>query len=299
MDTIRADEIIEITLSQANESLSSIVDGDVLFLCAPLDFGVDDFIRDEVEGLAENDDKKRKLVVLLETHGGFIETVERIVSVFRKHYRIVEFIVPNYSYSAGTVLALSGDEIYMDYYSVLGPIDPQFRTEAGRQAPGMGYIAKYRQLLAAINEADEGQVSSKKAELAFLLKKFDPADLFRIEQSIRHSESLIVEWLPRYKLKGWKKTETRGATVTRAIRQERARKIAKVLGDAEEWHSHGRGISRRDLESEKIGLKTVDFGADPRLNAGVRHYYGLCRDYMAKKGFNSALHTRNRLRRIP
>ncbi len=49
-----------------------------------------------------------------------------MVSVMRKHYKEVSFIVPSHAYSAGTVLVLSGDKIYMDYYSVLGPIDPQY-----------------------------------------------------------------------------------------------------------------------------------------------------------------------------
>ena len=298
MDTIRADEIIQHILSSANEELSKCLDGDVLFFCASLDFGIDDFIRDEVESLAEDDKKKNRLVVVLETPGGFIETVERIVSVFRKHYDVVDFVIPNFAYSAGTVLALSGDEIYMDYYSVLGPIDPQFRTEAGRQAPGMGYIAKYRELLSEVNSVDDEDISSKRAELAFLLKKFDPADLFRIEQSIRHSESLIVDWLPKYKFNNWDRTETRGLRVTPEMKTERAKEIAKILGNAEEWHSHGRGISKRDLESETIGLKIIDFGASQNMNECVRHYYGLCRDYMAKMGFDSALHTKSRLRRI-
>jgi len=55
-----------------------------------------------------------------------METIERIVAVMRNHYESVSFIIPNFAFSAGTVLALSGDEIYMDYYSVLGHIDPQY-----------------------------------------------------------------------------------------------------------------------------------------------------------------------------
>jgi ClpP class serine protease len=61
--------------------------------------------------------------------------VERIVSVFRKHYDIVEYVVPNYAYSASTILVLSGDEIYLDYYSVLGPIDPQMEDEYCPKSP--------------------------------------------------------------------------------------------------------------------------------------------------------------------
>jgi len=51
---------------------------------------------------------------VLTTGGGSIEVVQRIVDVFRQHYTLVDFIVPNYAYSAGTVLAMSGDAIYMD-----------------------------------------------------------------------------------------------------------------------------------------------------------------------------------------
>ena len=298
MDTIKADEIINSTIRSGNLALGKHLKGDVLFFCAELDVGVDDFIRDEVEHLAESKEKADRLVVVLETPGGYIESVERIVAVFRRHYKLVDFVIPNYAYSAGTVLALSGDEIYMDYYSVLGPIDPQFRTGERRQVPGMGYIAKYRELLTEINEVNEEDISSKKAELAFLIRKFDPAELFRIEQSMRHSESLIMKWLPKYKFKNWKKTETQGLRVSRKMRVDKAKAIAEILGNAEEWHSHGRGISKQDLESDKIGLKVIDFGASETTNSLIRHYYGLCRDFMVKIGIANALHSRSRLRRI-
>ena len=81
-----------------------------------------------------------------------------------------------FAYSAGTILALSGDKIYMDYYSVLGPIDPQFLDSNGKQLlPGVGYLRKYNELVKQINESE----SAPKAELAFLIKKFDPAMLFQ------------------------------------------------------------------------------------------------------------------------
>ena len=134
------DYLGNVGLSQANEELGRHMAADVFTLCSPMEFGLDDFVRDEIELIAEQDGRPNKLVVLLETPGGYIETVERIVAVLRRHYDVVEFVIPNYAYSAGTVLALSGDEIYMDYYSVLGPIDPQFRTENGNQVPGMGYL---------------------------------------------------------------------------------------------------------------------------------------------------------------
>jgi ClpP class serine protease len=67
---------------------------------------------------------RKKLAVLLTTGGGVVEVLPRIVDTFRRHYDVVDFIVPNYAFSAGTVLVMSGDAIHMDSYSRLGPIDP-------------------------------------------------------------------------------------------------------------------------------------------------------------------------------
>ena len=88
---------------------------------------------------------------LITTTGGFIEVVQRIVATLRKHYSIVDFVVPNYAYSAGTVLVMSGDAIHMDYYSRLGPIDPQVETPGGQSVSALGYLERYDQLLRKAN----------------------------------------------------------------------------------------------------------------------------------------------------
>lgn len=307
MDAIKADEIVQATLSQGNSVLGKLMDADVMAISAPMMFGLDDVIKNEIENMNEDDEEENidesteeptdRLVVMLETTGGYIEVVERIVSVFRKHYKEVCFLVPNYAYSAGTVLALSGDELYMNYYSVLGPIDPQFETENGRSVPGMGYIAKYNSLIKTINSVEDDKIGSVRAEMSFLIKKFDPAQLFHIEQAIKHSQELLEKWLPKYKFKSWKKTAS-GKSVSADYKKERAKKIAQVLGNAEHWHSHGRGISMTELESDAIGLKVNDFGADENLSANITHYHGLLSDFMAVSGMKAAIHTRHRLRRV-
>src|SRR5215467_5754537 len=117
MDTIKCNDAIEMILEQVNGELAKHFDSDVIFLKASLEPPVDDVVKDEIEELRQRKNSKNKLTVLVETDGGFVETVERIVSVFRKHYPIVEYVTPNFAYSAGTILVLSGDELYMDYYS--------------------------------------------------------------------------------------------------------------------------------------------------------------------------------------
>jgi hypothetical protein len=224
-----------------------------------------------------------------------VETVERIATVFRTHYKVVEFIVPNYAYSAGTVLVLSGDEIYMDDYSILGPIDPQVPNDDNQSLlPGMGYLGKYAELVNTINRNPK----TTKAELAFLVNKFDPAKLFIIEQAIEHSRDLIREWLPKYKFKDWTKRQTTKREVTQKYREKRADQIATVLGDATRWHSHGRGIGIKELGSEEIKLKVTNFSKDVTRYTDISNYHGLFIDYLNNRKFKAGLHTQRGTRRL-
>jgi hypothetical protein len=298
MDTIKCNSAIEMFLSQSNQTIAKHFDSDVVFLKAPMQQGVDDAVKHEIEELKVLRNSKDKLTVILETNGGYIETVERIANTFRNHYTVVDYIIPNYAYSAGTILVLSGDEIYMDYYSILGPIDPQVTLDdSDNSAPGMGYLAKFQEYLAKINDP-ANPPDTTRAELAYLIKRFDPAMLFIIEQSVEHSKQLLREWLPKYKFKTWTVKETSGAPVTDADRQQRADEIATVLGDAKRWHSHGRGVGLKELESEEIKLKVVNYGKNVTLNRNISNYYGLLIDYMGKNRYGGALHSRRGMRRL-
>lgn len=297
----KTDDLIETELKERNKKLAEHFKSDAIIIKSPIKFGLDDVIRFEIENLHKSPiDRPKVLVVLLETNGGYIEVVERIYRVMRNHYGIVNFIVPNYAYSAGTVLVLSGDDIFMDYYSVLGPIDPQMENENNRFVSGLGYLAKYEELLGRINGAPDPD--AVRGELAYLIKKFDPAELFDLEQSQKHAEELLVDWLSRHKFKDWNETETAKKPVTDQDRKDRAEQIAKVLGNPDHWHSHGRGIGMQDLRDDDIKLKIKDFGGDAALNQLVRNYYELFIDFCKQKRANTpehtVLHTRNGVRRV-
>ena len=289
MDALNSEHVMSEALMTTNQSLASILNAEIVALKSPMRPPIDEIMRATLENL-KGGSLYQKIVVLLETPGGFIEVVERITIALRYNFASVEFIVPNYAYSAGTVLVMSGDEIHMDYFSVLGPIDPQHQTEDGSYVPGMGYLAKFNELIQLVNKDPDG--SSTRAEMALLLKKFDPAKLFHIEHAIEHSKSLLMDWLPKYKFKDWKLRETSGETVTDEDRKERARQIAEVLGDAERWHSHGRGITIRELQSDAIKLKVSDFELNDPLRRAVWDYHSLFVDYMHKRSMQGAIHSR-------
>ncbi len=120
--------------------IEKMVRADALTLISPMTFNLEHRVKIAVEA---REDRRRGLVVILDTAGGIVEVVERIVRVLRHHYAEVRFLVPDRAMSAGTVLAMSGDDILMDYHSCLGPIDPQIERE-DRLVPALSYLIPVR-----------------------------------------------------------------------------------------------------------------------------------------------------------
>ena len=115
--------------------------------------------------------KKNSVVVILDTPGGVVEVVERMVAALRSLYGEVIVIVPNRAMSAGTILALSADRIMMNHLSCLGPIDPQIEKD-GKLVPALSYLNQYERLN---KKAQEGVLTT--AEYA-LLNKLDLSELY-------------------------------------------------------------------------------------------------------------------------
>lgn len=264
--------------------METVLKADALTFSGPLVARADDLIRQAVETRTT---RRKKLAVILETEGGYIEVAERIADIFRRHYRVVEFVVPNYAMSAGTVLAMSGDAIHMDYYSTLGPIDPQVPRPGGRRVPALGYLIQYERL---IDKSASGDLTT--AELTFLVQKFDPAELYQFEQERELSIELLKQWLVKYKFKNWKRTKTRRKSVTRKMKVQRAEEIARMLNKTDEWHSHNRGISMVVLR-DKLRLQIEDFGQNEDLNKAIGEYYRLLTDYLMRIKADGAIHRCN------
>lgn len=276
--------IIEKELDAHLRAFEKVLGADVLAFVGPIMYGIDDAIKEAITRVKK---RRAKLAVVLQTEGGYIAVVERIVNTMRHHYAHVDFFVPNYAFSAGTVLVMSGDAIFMDWYSVLGPIDPQVERpgEKEKLVPALGYLIQFDRLM---EKSKAGELTT--AEMAFLIEKFDPAELYRYEQDTQLSISLLEEWLAKYKFKDWKQTETRKLDVSDIMKKERAKQIAAKLNDTEIWHSHGRGISMARLRRD-LNLRIDDFSADAKLEPKLRAYYGLLMDYMIRRRHSCIVHT--------
>ncbi|MDE0305270.1 MAG: hypothetical protein OXI87_10355 [Albidovulum sp.] len=268
-------------MTQGLVSIGGKLNTDVVTIISPIIPGLEHRLRQAIEVLLE---RKKIVSVILDTPGGVVEVVERMVTVLRSAYDEVIVVVPDRAMSAGTILALSADKIMMDHLSCLGPIDPQIERD-GKLVPALSYLNQFERL----NEkAKNGQLST--AEYA-LLNKMDLGELYQFEQARELSIDLLIRWLTQYKFKNWTKTETSGEIVTEVMKVERAREIAALLNDPEKWHSHGRAIDSKTLR-EEVNLKINSFEEDVELYKAIRDYFELLRDYMHRGELLSFVHTR-------
>ncbi|WP_229391565.1 hypothetical protein [Methanosarcina sp. DH2] len=65
------------------------------------------------------------LELILHTPGGQLHASIQIARALKNHPKKTRVLVPHYSMSGGTIIALAADEIVMDKDAVIGPIDPQ------------------------------------------------------------------------------------------------------------------------------------------------------------------------------
>lgn len=274
---------LRLLLNSKLETLEKYLDADVLVYYGPIGNLNENVFLKLVEELAQNATHHNTLYILLTTTGGSAITVERYVNIIRHHYSEVNFIVPDYAYSAGTIFCMSGDSIYMDYFSVLGPIDPQVQNKEGKWVAALGYLDKVNEY---IEKAKLGTLTN--VEFA-ILKDFDLAELRSFEQARDLTIDLLKKWLVKYKFKNWT-NHSDGKVVTLEEKEERAAKIAAHLSDNNDWKSHGRPINIEALKELK--LKIEDYSDNTELRTKIRDYYETMSDYVRLKGFPIFIHDR-------
>lgn len=263
--------------------IEGILKADVLTIWSPILSGLEHTVKNAVELFQ---DRKNRIAIVLDTLGGIVEVVERIVDLIRHHYKEVDFLIPDRAMSAGTVFVMAGDRIFMGYFSCLGPIDPQI-VKDGELVPAVSYLNQYQRLY---EKAESGQLNM--ADLT-LLNKLDLGELYQFEQARELSRDLLTKWLSKYKFKNWNEHSSSGKPVTSDEKRRRAKEIADALGDNKRWHSHGRMISRETLiSSPELRLKIEKLEKTPKLSSALDAYHGLLSDYAQRQQFHSFVHTR-------
>lgn len=211
--------------------------------------------------------KGERLDLILETPGGSGEVAEDLVKAMRSRYQDVAVIVPGYAKSAGTIMAMAGDEILMGPHSGLGPIDAQIfyqgkRFSADALLEGMEKIKK--------EVVDTGTLNRAYIPI---LQGISPGELQNAENALSFAKILVTQWLAQYKFRTWTTHSSDGQSVTQPEKEQRAKEIADHLCDHRFWKTHGRSIKIDDFE--QMRLKITDYSKAPDLNDAIVRYHTL------------------------
>lgn len=263
--------------------VEELLEADVVFYSGLIDPAYLRTFRDFIEAVKKRSEiESNAIAMFLRTPGGAVEVAERMVSVLRKHYKDVYFVVPDAAMSAGTILCMSGNKIYMDYASSLGPVDPQvLSSETDGYLPAMGYLDKVDEITAKNNLAP--------ADVVFL-RRLNLGMLALYEQSRDLSVDLLKKWLVEYKFKDWNEHQTtkKGKPVTLQEKEERAEEIATELANHRKWRTHGRNIDIIKLQEMRLIID--DYSDNDDLKSAIREYNDPLTGYIDRTGQNFYMH---------
>ena len=204
------------------------------------------------------DNNSNKLSFYIETPGGEAETAEEIALLLRKKYKYIEFIIVGECKSAGTILTMCGDEIFLNDTGSLGPIDAQIQT--GK------YFGSAHDYMKWIEEKiDEiNKIGKLNAIDSIIISQITPEEIIGVKNSLLYGEELVIDFLKNYKFKNWKVTETTNTIVDDSLKEKRAKEIASKLSNHSLWKSHSRPLKIDTLRNE-LNLKVENLHEIPDI----------------------------------
>lgn len=179
----------------------------------------DDFLEilDGVVFHEKNGLKTRKIDLMIHTLGGYVDAVDKFISVLRVSRCEYRVIIPSFAKSGGTLLALASEKIMMGVNSELGPIGPQITISDLGMVPAqfvqtdMSQPATYRKIAKAMFK--RAQTLATKYLREGMLKGSSAAEIGRVVRNLSSATGygshgavidypeacdlgLSVEWLP-------------------------------------------------------------------------------------------------------
>ncbi|NLI62903.1 MAG: Clp protease ClpP, partial [Methanosarcinaceae archaeon] len=214
---------------------------------------------DQLENLTGN-----KLDIIIETPGGYAEVVEDLVKLIRDKFDDVAIIIPGSAKSAGTIFAMSGNEILMGATSALGPIDAQILSNGKKLSAGA-----FLQDLEKIKKESEKDGKMNPA-YAPIMQQISLGEIQQCENAQNLSKTLVSDWLFKYFLNNEKNKQ-----MSDEQKYKKASEIAKTLCDHSKWLTHSRSIKIGDLK--EMGMEITNYNENPELDDAITRYYNLLR----------------------
>lgn len=187
----------------------------------------------------------KELDLILHSPGGSAEAAEAFMGYLRSKFEHIRVVVPQLAMSAAAMMACAADVLLLGKHSSLGPIDPQFvlNTPLGvRAVPAQAILDQFERA------ATECQDPRRLAAWLPSLNQYGPDLIVRCEDAQKLTEEVVRRWLEQHMFKN----DPDGAN--------KAAEVARWLGSRGQFKSHGRHISRPELEAH--GLKIDYLEAD-------------------------------------
>ncbi len=198
---------------------------------------------------------QEKLDFYIETPGGSGEAAEEIAKFLRKKFKEVNFVIAGEAKSAGTILALSGDNIHMTDTGSLGPIDAQVKI-------GRTVVSAHDYKEWVDNKRIEAQKNGALNPFdAVMVAQISPGEIGAIINSLEFAKDLVTDWLEKYKFKNWTVTKDKGEVVDTNKKKTRAKEVADLLCNHTEWRTHGRSLKIEDFEG-LLQIERIDNNTD-------------------------------------
>ncbi len=216
---------------------------------------------------------QRSVDVIVLTPGGSAQTASYFVDKLRNRFDHVAYLIPYACMSAGTIWVLSGDEIWMDERSYIGPIDPQVPGKDGRFVPLQALWVLVKKI------QDDGQRTIAKGgqpdwSHLQLLRNLDPKELGDALSASGYSTQLAAAYLEKWKFRSWATHATSGTPVTDADRKRRAEEVAAELCSHDRWKMHSHRLPREVVEKD-LKLKIEKCETVPGLSRAMRRLWAL------------------------
>ncbi len=194
--------------------------------------------------------------VYIETPGGSGESAEEIARFLHSKFDEVNFVIAGEAKSAGTILVMCANNIYMCSTGSLGPIDAQVKI-------GRSVVSAHDYKTWVEDKRKEAETKGKLNPFdAILVSQISPGEIYGVVNSLDFAKDLVKAWLPKYKFRNWVVTETQKKPVTQEMKENRASAISEKLCNHMDWHTHGRSLKMEDLKEE---LLIEDIDQNPKL----------------------------------
>jgi len=120
-----------------------------------------------IEWISNKFSSKKLLQIVIYTNGGSISSSDSIFKTLLRYNGEKRIYIPFYAYSAGSMIALAADKIFMNKYSYLGPVDPQIPYGENDNDECSSNI-----LIRLLSEKDKNNISDKVLISAFDASSF-------------------------------------------------------------------------------------------------------------------------------